>query len=635
MFTSRSWLGTEKMIGGEEFLQSSGAKWTPDGKKLLFLGGTGAPSMAALNRTTMSLYSVSLTRLDKGPDEGVDTEAQAEAADAAPRGRGGVTGAAVPDVKIEWVGLDRRIKQLTTLAVNSVIPAPDSRTYAFTSAGGGDTGGGGGPAIYTIGDDGTRLTRLSTPVVADPSEATPPAPAAGGGGGGAEPQWSKDSRALYYLRARGIYSIAIPAPPAAGSTVTATAAGGRGGAAGAPAAATGGAAAAPKRINFTAHMEINETEERRQVFEEAWRTMKYRYYAASMNGVNWTLEKDKYESLLPYIADVEELHDVIMEMIGEINSSHTGISGGDTEPGFEAAKTHYPGFDLEPDASGFFRVSWIYKKGPADHEYLRLSKGDFVVAVNGKELKPGDNYWRTFNLLPGSKFEFLVNSKPGVDGAWTVAIDPIEQTAQATLEYERWVDARKASVSDLSKGQIGYLHIRAMDAPSLAQFQKDLLANIDKKALIIDQRFNGGGGIDQELLAILAQRNKYESYQGRDSIVLDRPSQAFFGPMVVLQNERSASDAEMFPEGFRALGLGKLVGVTTMGAVIGTGSFTLLDGSALRTPGSGVFGAKGQNLENYGVPPDIWVDNGPADFLGGHDRPIAVEKARGSFELHR
>ena len=619
--------GTEKMIGADEFLQSSGAKWTPDGKKLLVLGGVGAPSMAALNRTTLQLYSVSLTRLDKGPDDGVDTEAQAEAADSAPRGRGGVgTTPPVPDVRIEWDGLDRRLKQLTTLAVNSVIPAPDSRTYAFTSAGGGGAeGGGGGPAIYTIGDDGTRLTRLSTPVVADPSEATPPAPAGGGGGGGAEPQWSKDSRTLYYLRAKGIYSIAIPAPPAAGAAPAATAAaGGRGGAGAVPAVATGGATATPKRVNFTAHMEINETEERRQVFEEAWRTMKYRYYAASMNGVNWTLEKDKYESLLPYIADVEELHDVIMEMIGEINSSHTGISGGDTEPGFEAAKTHYPGFDLEPDASGF-KVSWIYKKGPADHEYLKLSKGDYVVAVNGKELKPGDNYWRLFNLLPGSKFEFLVNSKPVLDGAWTVAIDPIEQTAQATLEYERWVDARKASVAELSKGQIGYLHIRAMDAPSLAQFQKDLLANIDKKALIIDQRFNGGGGIDQELLAILVQRNKYESYQGRDSIVLDRPSQAFFGPMVVLQNERSASDAEMFPEGFRALGLGKLVGVTTMGAVIGTGSYTLLDGSALRTPGSGVFGAKGQNLENYGVPPDIWIDNGPADFLAGHDRQ--VEKA--------
>jgi len=100
---------------------------------------------------------------------------------------------------------------------------------------------------------------------------------------------------------------------------------------------------------------------------------------------------------------------------------------------------------------------------------------------------------------------------------------------------------------------------------------------------------------------------------------------AFFGPMAVLQNERSASDAEMFPDGFRALGLGKVIGVPTMGAVIGTGSFTLLDGSALRTPGAGVFNANGVNMENYGVPPDVFVDNLPGDFLTGNDRQ--VEKA--------
>src|ERR1700693_2279089 len=164
-----------------------------------------------------------------------------------------------------------------------------------------------------------------------------------------------------------------------------------------------------------------------------------------------------------------------------------------------------------------------------------------------------------------------------------------------------------------------------MDAPSLAKFQQDLLSNQDKKALIIDERFNGGGGIDQELLEILNQRKAYQSTRGRDSLDVKRPAQAFFGPMVVLQNERSASDAEMFPDGFRRLGLGKVIGVPTMGAVIGTGSFTLMDGSALRTQGPAVFTDTGENLENYGVPPDVLIDNGPADFLGRHDRQ--VEKA--------
>ena len=142
--------------------------------------------------------------------------------------------------------------------------------------------------------------------------------------------------------------------------------------------------------------------------------------------------------------------------------------------------------------------------------------------------------------------------------------DPLTAAQHSDLEYARWVDNRSAMVNTLSGGQIGYLHIKAMDAPSLAKFQRDLLENQDKKALIIDERFNGGGGIDQELLEILNQRKSYQSTRNRDSLEVKRPAQAFFGPMVVLQNERSASDTKMFPDGFRALGLGKLVGMPTI-----------------------------------------------------------------------
>jgi tricorn protease len=348
-----------------------------------------------------------------------------------------------------------------------------------------------------------------------------------------------------------------------------------------------------------------------------------------MHGVNWAGAKDKYEPLLAHIADADELHNIVMEMIGELNASHTGISGGGTFPGEptpqERIQTRYPGFELQPDSSGYYKVSSIYRHGPADHEYHKISVGDYVLGVDGREIKTKENYWQLFNVLSGRKIEFLLNSKPTTDGAWTLELEPLSAMVQANLEYELWVEARKQMVEKLSNGQIGYLHIKAMDAPSLLKFQEDLIDNRGKKALIIDQRFNGGGGIDQELLEILNQRKQYQLTRGRDSLDVPRPIHAFFGPMAVLQNERSASDAEMFPQGFRELGLGKVIGVPTMGAVIGTGSFTLLDGSAIRTPGAGVFTAKGENMENYGVQPDIWVDNGPADFLAGHDRQ--VEKA--------
>jgi tricorn protease len=670
--------GVERKIEGEDFLVSSGAKWTPDGKKLLLLGGVGLPAMASQNRTPTQLYSTALTRIEKNPDDerDIDTEEKAQAAATAPRrgrrtggagetpsrsesaeddietprrGRGAGAATESPtnvEVKIEWNGIERRIKQLTRVSgsVSTVVPSPDSRTYAFVATGGDDDSGRGGgrPALYTVADDGTRVTTVAQGTPPDPSEEAPRGRGRFGGGFGS-PQWSKDGRTIYYMQSGGIYSVAAPAAPAAdgGSGAEGTGVGGRGGGRGgrgagaSSTASTSTSSSTPRRVSFTVRLEVDEVAERRQVFEEAWRVMKFRFYDPYMHGVNWAAAKDTYEPLLPHVADSEELHTVIMQMIGELNASHTGISGsGRRGEGEERIQTRYPGFDLEPDASGYYKISHVYKKGPADHDYVKLAAGNFVLAVNGKDLKTTDNYWKLFNLLPGKKFEFKVNSKPEMDGAWTVNLEPLNSTAQSNLEYERWVDNRKTMVEKISNGDIGYLHIKAMDTASLRKFERDLMDNLDKKALIIDERFNGGGGIDQELLAILNQRVKYQSYRRRDSIDVPRPVRAFYGPMVVLQNERSASDAEMFPDGFRTLGLGKVIGVPTYGAVIGTGAYQLLDGSSIRTPGVGVYTARGENMENYGVQPDVLIDNTPEDFLAGHDRQIekAVEVLRAEMK---
>src|SRR5207249_5347737 len=218
---------------------------------------------------------------------------------------------------------------------------------------------------------------------------------------------------------------------------------------------------------------------------------------------------------------------------------------------------------------------------------------------------------------------------PKDEGSWSVRYEPISWAAYGNLRYERWVNERRAKVEELSGGRLGYLHIKAMDQPSLRKFEKEIRENRNKEALVIDQRFNGGGNIEQELLGILVQR-EYQIWQPRGTEASGRPFAGYFGPKVVLQNWRSASNAEMFPAGFRALGLGKVVGTPTMGAVIGTGSYSLIDGSTVRTPGVGVYLAdqKRTNMENYGVQPDIRVDNLPEDNLAGRDRQLeaAVEE---------
>src|SRR5581483_10964023 len=246
------------------------------------------------------------------------------------------------------------------------------------------------------------------------------------------------------------------------------------------------------------------------------------------------------------------------------------------------------------------------------------------LAVDGHELKAGDNYWKLFTTAPGSRLEFTVNSKQAADGAWTAKVTPVSSAQQGNLQYQKWVDDRRAAVEKLSDGQIGYLHIRQMNESSLRQFERDVAAMGRKKALVIDQRFNPGGGIDQELLEILEQK-QYQYTRQRDSVQVPRPLRGFFGPKVVMENERSTSDAEVFPDGFRTLKLGKVVGMTSYGAVIGTGSYSLMDGSTIRTPGSGLWNVNGTNLENYGVPPDVYVDNTPDDFIKGRDAQL--EKA--------
>jgi tricorn protease len=653
--------GKEYEILSNQFMTSRGARWTPDGKKLLVIGGQGGSSGIASTggRGSTGLYAISLTPVEKDPtDRDIDSEAQAmAAANEAPAGgragRGGSAGGTAPAsvaVKIVWDGMDRRTQQLGVSLgnVGMAIPSPDSHTYLVQAGGGGaNAATAAQPGMYTMNEDGTGITHLNTTTTdAGGRGRGGRGGGGGGGGGGSEPAWARDGRSIYFVQGGSLYTLSIggggaattAAAPAAAATGGRGGRGGRGGggAAAATAAADTGSGPAPRRIDFSVRMEIDIPAERRQVFEEAWRVMKNRFYDGNMHGADWTKAKDTYESVLPYIADTEELHNVIMMMIGDMNASHTGISAGGLIPGRvaqdERVQTRYPGFDMEPDASGHYKVSYIYKKGPADHDYVKLSKGDYILALNDKELKTSENYWKLFNILPGRKFDFLVNSKPSTDGAWTVSLEPLAANAQNDLRYDRWVEERKEMVKALSGGQIGYLHIKAMDAPSLAKFQLELAENQDKKALIIDERFNGGGGIDQELLEILNQRKAYQSTRNRDSLEVKRPAQAFFGPLIVLQNERSASDAEMFPAGIRDLGLGKIVGVPTMGAVIGTGSFTLMDGSQLRTPGSGVYLSNGQNMENYGVPPDVYVDNTPSDFLSGHDRQIekAVEMLKAS-----
>ena len=653
--TLRSHVFVVPIAGGEErhisddrvHYSEANAVWTADGRYLVFTEAEGFSNGIATQggiQTTMTLWALPLRDQERDPmDRDIDNEAEGLAAEAAARqaggGRGGAAAAPPPVVQIDWNNIARRARRLDVpgTALGRLTPAPEGHAIALSVAGGGGPAGGRGGAP---GDSGAGIYVID--VETGQSARVPPAPSQnnaqagrGGGGGGFQAGgagsgivFTRDARTIYFTSGTGLYAApvnlnALRETPAAGGGR-----GGRGGAAqaDAPAPAAGGGGGGggnARQVTYTANIEIDRKALRSQVFNEGWRIMKNRFYDAKMHGANWVALREMYEQLLPNIGNTEELHNVIMMMIGHLNASHTGMSGG-PNPITSNVQPRYPGFDFVADPSGYYKVGHIYKAGPADHDYLKIAPGHFIISVDRRPLKTTDNYWRALQGASGTKFHFMVNDKPTPQGAWEVTVTPANGGEWGDLQYQKWVDDRRDMVTRLSDGNFGYLHIRAMDAPSLRQFQLDLAANRTKQALVIDQRFNGGGGIDQELLMILSGR-KYQYTIGRDMGFEQPRPQNFYGPMVVMQNERSGSDAEMFPAGFKALGLGKVVGVPTAAAVIGTGSYTLLDGSAIRTPGTGVWTVTGQNMENYGVPPDVHIDNTPADFLKGRDAQI--EKA--------
>jgi tricorn protease len=608
--------GQERRIPDDLLFSSTGARWTSDGKKLVFLGGTIQGGSASLRENRASVYSVWLGKEEKDPmSRDIDDEKAAEAAEKATqertrdRARPGAP-AESKDVKIEWAGFDRRIRPVTRLSENitAVVPSPDGRTYAFVTVSEGEGEGRPSFALWTVGENGDELKRI---LQSSPEEPDAETPAGGFQQGISSLAFSKDGRTIFFREGSGLWAVPLGGPAGeAGSSTQGT-----------PAAARG--EASRRRVSFTLRVDVDGAAERRQVFEESWQVMRNRFYDPAMHGVDWVKVRERYEPLLADLADREDLHDLVSMMIGELNASHTGISGGG-EPDPAASRTRFPGFEIEPDPSGFYRVAHVYRHGPAERDYVRIATGDFLLAVDGVPLRSGENYYASYNQAAGKRLELTLNGRPSVEGAWTTRVETVSATQHATLQYEKWVEDRRQMVDRLSNGEIGYLHIRQMNAAALRKFERDLAENHFKKALIIDQRFNPGGGIDQELLEILSQK-QYQYTRGRDSVFLTRPQRAFFGPMVVMQNERSTSDAEVFPAGFTRLKLGRTVGTTTYGAVIGTGSFRLMDGSMIRTPGSGLWDVGGQNLENYGVPPDVAVDNTPADFLKGRDAQL--EKA--------
>ena len=598
-------------------------QFSADSRKLYFQRVDGT---AGNTPNSVQIYSVLLERQERDPDDAEErAEAEPPQREAPAAGEGGESGPPVRrppanrpprEIKMDFAGMKRRTRQVTRMPfpVLGYTITPDSRTIVFVTTEPSATAS--VPVIYSIGEDGRRLARITAGQAPNDGDGGGPGGGGGFGGGIGGLNISRDGRTLFFRERDGVYSVPLASGAGAGAAAAA--------AAGPP------REAGRRRISFNVRVQVDRPAEWAEMFDDGWRTMKYRFYDPKMHGMDWDAMRAKYRPLVDYVGDRQELLNIVNEMIGELNASHTGAAPPPRGPGGGGVSTSHLGIELEPDkAAGRYRVAYIYEDGPADKDWVRVKVGDYLLAINGKPVKAGDEYWDILNDRLNRKVIVTFNSKPAEDGAWNTRIEAISGGAYSQLRYERWVKERRQKVDELSGGRIGYIHIQAMNQPSLRRFEKEIREYRNKEAMVIDQRWNGGGNIEQELLAILVQR-QYQVWQPRGTEAAGRPFAGFFGPKIVLQNWRSASNAEMFPAGFRALGLGKVVGTPTMGAVIGTGSYSLIDGSTVRTPGVGVFLAdsKRTNMENYGVQPDMLIENRPEDILAGRDRQLeaAVEE---------
>ena len=348
------------------------------------------------------------------------------------------------------------------------------------------------------------------------------------------------------------------------------------------------------------------------------------FYDKRHHGQNWDGLCERYSQALDATSTGDEFGAVMNELLGELNSSHQGFYAADERSDGLSEACGYLGvrFDALALSRGEYRIVEILKGGPLDIPEGPQA-GILLVGVNGKPLGKGGVLAREMLNTAGRKTILHLNDKTVFDGARELAVKPISRGAEVQLHYERWVDAERAIVHKLSGGKLGYVHIEGMDDPSLRHFKHHLGNDaIGKEGLVIDVRYNGGGYTAVDVLEILIKRPWLKrqapgfsevSENAYRSVTLEKPS-------VLLINQDSFSNAEILAEGFRRLGIGKIVGVDTAGGVIGTGQFRLIDGSSMRLPGTGAFTVDGENLENNGRKPDIFVQNSPEELDNGIDR---------------
>ena len=377
----------------------------------------------------------------------------------------------------------------------------------------------------------------------------------------------------------------------------------------------------PEPVSFEANFNYRPQDEREYIFNHIWQQVKDKFYVEDIHGVDWEGYRENYKRFLPYINNNYDFRDMLSEMLGELNGSHTGARYNPQGP---SLKTAALGLFLDNNYQGNgLRIEEVIKRGPFDVKKTGVTAGCIIEKIDGHDIQAGEDYNWMLDGKAGKPIRVSVYN-PQSKKRFDVTVKAISKGEQQELLYKRWVDRNRALVDSLSGGRLAYVHVKEMDSRSFRTVYRELLSdkNRNREAVIVDERHNGGGWLHDDLCTLLSGR-QYQSFVPHGKVVGVDPFNKWTKPSCVLMCEDDYSNGHGFPFVYKELGIGKLIGTPVAGTMTAVWWETLIDNTLVfGIPQVGCRDMRGNYCENQPLLPDVEVYNTPEDYLTGHDRQL-------------
>ncbi len=375
-------------------------------------------------------------------------------------------------------------------------------------------------------------------------------------------------------------------------------------------------------VNFEAFFDYRPYGEREYIFEHAWQQVKDKFYMSDLHGIDWEGYRKAYARFLPHINNNYDFQEMLSEILGELNGSHTGARY--YAPGATLATATLGAFYDENHSGDGLRIKEVLAKGPFAVKKTDVTAGCIIEKIDGQPILKGKDYFPLLEGKAGRKVILAIHN-PATGKRFDVTVKAISQSEERNLLYKRWVERCRQTVDRLSGGKIGYVHVKGMDSQSFREVYSEVLGRCrNKKALIVDTRHNGGGWLHDDLATLLSGK-EYQQFVPRGQYIGSDPFNKWLKPSCVLVCEDNYSNAHGFPWVYKELGIGKLIGAPVPGTMTAVWWETQIDPSIVfGIPQVGCRDMRGQYAENNQLQPDIEVYNTPEAALRGEDQQLAA-----------